>query len=437
MSNKLLHKTQRFYLVFSLAIFIIVAPLFYFITEKLYIANTDETLMLYKKEFLDHAVQKLKISDIPVWNKFNNSIKIEGTKGLKKDTLFSAFYFVGGKQENKEFGEFNGEQQEQEKEAYRELNSPIHVEGKPYTLVAKINLVESNDLMMNIALLFLILIILMLVGLFFITRKLSTNLWKPFYETLETIELFEIDKNKPLQFSTTNIEEFSRLNKSIGKLIKKNITIFENQREFVENAAHELQTPIAIFQAKIDTLIQRSDVTAGQSEILGSLNDSISRLVRLNKNLLLLSKINHNIFNETTQLSINELIQNQLDFFTEQAHQKNIQIEKRGDIDVKVIANTGLTEILLRNLLLNAIQHNVQNGRIYIRFTENKLTIVNTGTHKALSQEKLFSRFSKTHASKQGNGLGLAIVKKIADLNHWMVSYTFSNNLHFFSVQFQ
>lgn len=434
MSNKLLHKTQRIYLTFSIAIFIVVAPLFYFITEKLYLADTDETLMLYKKEFLDHSVQNLKESDIPVWNEFNNNIKIECAKGLRKDSLFSAFYLNGESQENKEFGEFN--EKKKEKEEYRELNSPIYIEGKPYTLAARINLVESNDLMLNIALLFLILIILMLLGLFLITRKLSSHLWKPFYETLRAIEHFEIDKNKSPQFPATDIEEFNRLNKSIGKLIKKNIAIYKNQREFLENAAHELQTPIAVFQAKIDTLIQRSDVTEGQSEILGSLNDSVSRLSRLNKNLLLLSKIDHNTFIGTEQISIHELIRNQLAFFSEQAYQNNIQIEKQLDVDVKVNANRGLTEILLRNLLLNAIQHNVPNGKIGIVLTKKKLTIINTGVPHALSREKLFNRFSKDHASEQGNGLGLAIVKKIADLNYWLVSYFFTNNLHSFSIQF-
>ena len=72
-------------------------------------------------------------------------------------------------------------------------------------------------------------------------------------------------------FLNSDIEEFNRLNTSIDNLIKRNILIYNNQREFVENAAHELQTPIAVFKAKIDTLIQRLDVTKGQSEILTSL----------------------------------------------------------------------------------------------------------------------------------------------------------------------
>lgn len=434
MSKKLLHKTQRIYLVFSVAMFIVVAPLFYFITEKLYIEDTDETLMLYKKEFSDHSVKGLKESDIPVWNKFNNSIKIEKEQGLKKDTIFSAFYFNGEKKGNIEYRELH--EQEQEKEAYRELNAPIIIQGKPYTLVAKINLIESNDLMTNIALLFLILIILMLLGLFIITKKISVNLWKPFYKTLETIEHFEIDKNLPPRLPDTDTEEFNRLNKSIGKLIKRNIAIYENQREFVENAAHELQTPISVFQAKIETLIQRSDITKGQSEILNSLNDSISRLIRLNKSLLLLSKIDNNQFNDITQISVQNIMYKLLDFFTEQANQKNIQIEKRMNVDIKVNANIGLTEILFKNFLLNAIQHNIRNGKIGIYFFEKQVTIVNTGVLKSLSQEKLFSRFSKSFPSDQGNGLGLAIVKKIAEINRWSVTYTFSNNLHSFSVRF-
>lgn len=434
MSKRLLHKTQRIYLMFSLAIFIVMAPLFYFITEKLYISDTDETLMLYKEEFMDHTLRNLKETDIHVWNKFNNNIKIESDKGLRKDTIFSAFYANERKQEMHEYLE--GNEIEVEKEAYRELNTPIYIEGKPFTLSVRINLVESNDLMMNIALLFLILMILMLVGLYIITRTLSANIWKPFYLTLETIEQFEIDKNKPWKFPGTGIEEFNRLNKSIDQLIRRNIAIYKSQREFIENAAHELQTPISVFQAKIDTLMQRSDVTQEQAEILNSLNKSIFRLIRLNKNLLLLSKIDTHQYNETTQFSVKNLIQNQLEFFTEQAYSKNIRIEKNLDVDIHINANFGLTEILFKNLLLNAIQHNMQNGKVSIQLSEKQVTILNSGINKALSQKILFHRFSKNLPSDRGNGLGLAIVKKIADHYHWTVSYAFSNNLHSFSVRF-
>src|SRR5690606_26525908 len=143
-----------------------------------------------------------------------------------------------------------------ENEPYRELNLPVSIEGKPYTYSARINLVETEDLMKSIALLFFIIISLLLIGLLLINKRLSLNLWKPFYETLQQIEQFEIDKSNQPKLTDTNIEEFNRLNQSIEKLIERNTSIYHSQREFIENAAHELQTPLAVFQAKIDTLIQ-------------------------------------------------------------------------------------------------------------------------------------------------------------------------------------
>ena len=230
---------------------------------------------------------------------------------------------------------------------FRELNTPISIEGEPFTLSIKVNLLESEDLILSIALLFMTILILLLFGLFFINKKLSLKLWKPFYDTLQQIENFDVDKHIQLQFPSSDIQEFNRLNSSIDTLIKRNIKIYENQREFVENAAHELQTPIAIFKAKIDTLIQRSDITEGQSEILTSLNHIISRLNRLNKNLLLLSKIEKQQFKETENFSIQALIENQFDFFIEQAEQKNIKISTSFQHDFNLNANKGLTEILI------------------------------------------------------------------------------------------
>ena len=421
MSKKLLYKTQKIYLIFSVIMFVVVAIFFYFITERLYLQDTDETLTHRKLEFIQNTISELKTTDIELWNKYNRDIKIIDIKSVKKDTFFYSSYFDNLEQEN---------------EKYRELNSPIIIEGKPYTFSARIKLVENEDFIISISILFAVITFLLLLGLIIISKKMSINLWKPFHDTLQQIERFEIDKSKQPQFLDTEIEEFNRLNISVAKLIGKNKIIFDSQREFVENAAHELQTPIAIFQANLDTLIQRSDITQEQSELLSSLIDSVSRLNRLNKNLLLLSKIDFNHFIDTEIFSMKELIEKQLDFFKEQAEQKNIELNTSFQNDFTIKANIGLTEILLNNLFLNAIRHNVKNGKLNISLSEQNLAITNTGTTEQLIQEKLFSRFSKSSASEQGNGLGLAIVKKIADLNGWTVLYTFSNNLHSFSVKF-
>lgn len=421
MTKKLLHKTSRAYLIFSVLVLSVSAPLFYYTTERLYMQETDETLLLHKNEFFKYSLPTLTISEIPNWNKYNRNVKIEPFNNIAKDTLFYSSYFDTLDAEN---------------EPYRELNTPVTIQQQTYTYTAKINLVEAEDLMKGIALLFIAVIFVLLAGLFLITRKLSATLWKPFYKTLQQIEEFEIDKTKQPNFSETNIEEFNRLNQSIEKLIERNIIIYKSQREFIENAAHELQTPLAVFQAKIDTIIQRSDVTKEQSEILGSLNENVSRLNRLNKNLLLLSKIDNESYSDKQTVSLNELIEKHTDFFAEQAKAKNITIETNLSEQLETKANPVLAEVLINNLFLNAIRHNITDGKIVITLSNRSLTFSNTGQTTVLVQEKLFNRFSKVNPSEQGTGLGLSIVKKIADNNNWSVAYNYSENLHSFSVSF-
>jgi signal transduction histidine kinase len=397
------------------------APLFYYITERLYIEETDETLILHKNEFVKYSLPTLKTADIQNWNKYNRNIKIEPFKNSGKDTIFYNSYY---------------DALDAEIEPYRELNSSIVIEGNTYTYSARINLVEKEDLMKSIAILFLVIISLLLIGLFVITKRLSINLWKPFYETLNQIEKFEIDKSNHPKFTETNIEEFNRLNNSIIKLITKNTSIYHSQREFIENAAHELQTPLAVFQAKIDTLIQNADFTQEQYKMLSSLNDSVSRLNRLNKNLLLLSKMENDIYTEKQTINLNEAIEKHIDFFTEQAKAKNLIIKTEMKEAVAVKSNPVLAEILISNLFLNAIRHNVNNGQVLVTLSNHSLTFSNTGQSQTLVADKLFNRFSKSNPSEQGNGLGLAIIKKIADLNSWKISYSFENNFHSFLVAF-
>lgn len=421
MTKKLLHKTSRVYLLFSAVLLIVSAPLFYYITERLYIEETDETLILHKNEFVKYSLPTLKTAEIQNWNKYNRNIKIEPFKNSGKDTIFYNSYY---------------DALDAEIEPYRELNASILIDGNPYTYSARINLVEKEDLMKSIAILFLVIISLLLIGLFLITKRLSINLWKPFYETLNKIEKFEIDKSNHPKITETNIEEFNRLNNSIEKLITKNTSIYHSQREFVENAAHELQTPLAVFQAKIDTLIQNADFTQEQYKMLSSLNDSVSRLNRLNKNLLLLSKMENDIYNEKQTINLNEAIEKHFDFFTEQAKAKNLIIKTEMKEAIAVKSNPVLAEILISNLFLNAIRHNVSNGQVLVTLSNHSLTFSNTGQSQTLVADKLFNRFSKSNPSEQGNGLGLAIIKKIADLNNWKISYSFANNLHSFSVAF-
>ncbi|MBK7094294.1 MAG: HAMP domain-containing histidine kinase [Saprospiraceae bacterium] len=299
MTKKLLHKTSKSYLLFTIILLVITAPAFYYVIQNLYLEDIDEGLELHKDEFLKYSSNQLKETDISSWNRYNREKKILENLYIKEDIFFYKNYYDSLSEEN---------------EPYRELYAPVFIEGKPYALSVRENVVVSEDLLISIFIIYTFLLSFLLLGLFFINKRLSANLWKPFYQTLGQIERFEIDKTNQPQLPKTNIEEFNRLNQSIEKLIEKNTSIYRNQREFVENAAHELQTPLAVFQAKIDMLIQNSDFTQKQFEILSSLNDSVFRLNRLNKNLLLLSKIENDNYSEKQIISLNDAMEKNFGF---------------------------------------------------------------------------------------------------------------------------
>ncbi|MGC4042024.1 MAG: HAMP domain-containing sensor histidine kinase [Flavobacterium sp.] len=419
MTKKLLNKTLNYYMLFSLGVLLLGIPFFFFTTRWLYFHEIDETLVVQKKEFVKFYAPKLKDDEIALFNKLNRDLQIEAIGAISKDTFY-----------NKNF--YNN----LENEPYRVLNAPVTITGKPYTFSAKINLVDNSDLIISTVIVFTVVILFLLTGLFIITRRLSTTLWKPFYQTLEQIEQFEIDKNSNPQFAGNDIDEFNRLNTALNKLIERNTLIYKSQKEFVENAAHELQTPIAIFKAKLETLIQRPDITHGQMEVLGKLNDTTSRLTRLNKNLLLLSKIESKEYNLPEDIFLIDVIKSQLSFFKEQSMAKNIQIKTSVKKNIQLYTNSFLTEIMIKNLFLNAINHNIKNGIVEINLDENSLVFLNTGEQKPLNPENLFGRFSKANPSSIGNGLGLSIIKRIVENNNWEISYAFEKGMHIFEIRF-
>jgi signal transduction histidine kinase len=422
-TQKLLNQTLRGYLLFSVLILLISMPFAYFLIQKLHLDDIDEALFLRKKEFQAYHLPTFRLSEISQWNKYNRDTKLIDTLKIpQKDSLFFQSFY---------------DELDKEVEPYRVLFVPVEIEKKPFLLLIKHNLIENEDLIFNILGLYAGLLLFLLLGLLGLTQYFSKRLWQPFYQTLQQIETFELGKTAAPNFEQTKTEEFKRLNTVLQNLIEKSISIFQNQKEFIENAAHELQTPLAVLQAKLDVFLQMPDLSQTQMQALDSLYDLLARLNRLNKNLLLLSKIDKQIFHTLENIKLKEVIENQISFFEEQALQKNITLIINNLENKWVQANLTLIEILISNLLLNAIRHNHENGKISISLSHQKLIISNTGQANALPANKLFQRFAKIDTSTQGNGLGLAIIKKIADLYGWEVAYTFENELHVFEVVFE
>ncbi|MBK9453282.1 MAG: HAMP domain-containing histidine kinase [Bacteroidetes bacterium] len=422
MAKKLLTQTLRANMLVSALILIVSIPLFFRITEGLAVEDSDEALQLRKKEFLHYTLPTLQLDEIAFWNKVNRDVTIlPEDQNLKRDSVFGQFFYDTLDAEN---------------EPYRVLLTPVTIEGRPFTFMARMNQIESEDFLNSITQLFVAVILMSLLGMYLITRWQSKRLWRPFYDTLTVMENFEIEKSQFIELGGSKTLEFERLNLVLRKLMEKNRRAFALQREFVDSAAHELQTPLAIMQTQIDMMMQRQDLNEAQGEMLENLESSISRLQRLNKNLLLLSKMESQVYAANEDISVTAILKSLLPFFQEQAIAQQIAFKTTVSEDLRLMANPALLEIAVSNLLLNAIRHNVFQGTVEIQLVKGKLRVTNTGIGEALPQEEVFQRFSKISSKSKGNGLGLSVVKKIADLNHWQLSYCFEDQKHVFSLDF-
>lgn len=419
--TKLLNKTTRSFLIYAVLILLASAPAFYFISQWLYVYETDEVLIFHKEDFIKGTQHKFAEGDIVAWNKYNRDVEIVPDMGVSTDSIVGKSLY---------------EPTSGEMEPFRILYAPVTINNKKFTYIEKTNLVEMEGMVVSIAMMFLCIIVILLAGIIYISRESAAKIWQPFYDTLRKIQDFEIDKNREPNFAPTDIKEFDSLNKSIEKLIEKNTAIYKSQREFVENAAHELQTPLALFQTKVDLLAQYEGLPEEVSDMVGALTNDISRMNRLNKNLLLLSKIDNDTYLEKQLVQMNNLLEKHIDFFKEQGEPKNLSFKLELDVQLSVTTNPALAEVLVNNLFMNAIRHNVQDGEIIITTTQNAVTFANNGSNQSLSADRLFNRFAKENPSSQGNGLGLAIIKKIAELNHWDISYYFKGGKHHFTITF-
>ncbi|MDR0863501.1 MAG: HAMP domain-containing histidine kinase [Candidatus Symbiothrix sp.] len=296
---------------------------------------------------------------------------------------------------------------------------------------------EAQEIIVAATWLQMLFFIGLMLGFVLITQLVMKRLWTPFYQTLNLIEQFNIRKNELPPFPETTIREFSQLNKALEKLVSNNLQAYKTQKEFTENASHEMQTPLAVFQSKLDILLQQPNLSEEQLFIIQSLYDVTSRLVRMNKNLLLLAKMDNLQFLDTEALNVPQIISESLSFLSEQAEAHSIHIEM--DIAAEqhlVQANKILLESLINNLIANAIKHNIPNGAITISFQDSKLTIKNTGVTKALDKTVLFRRFVRMNERTKGSGLGLAIVQQICGLYQWQIAYWYEDEMHQFTVKF-
>jgi signal transduction histidine kinase len=289
-----------------------------------------------------------------------------------------------------------------------------------------------TDLFLITCLAFILLSIILVVVNYWISKKL----WVPFYHTLEKIKDFNIDEKLQLNLSPSGIIEFDRLNRVLNTMSEKIRADFLNLKEFTEDASHEIQTPLSIIKSKLELLFQSENLTDKQAENIRAIYEAATRLSKLNYSLQLISKIQNQQYSAIGKVDVAALIDKFLFNFQEIIEQKNIRIYRNYNKAIPLNMNADLAEILISNLLGNAIKHNVEEGWVNISLDDKELIITNTGYRLSFNPNDLFKRFRKGDISSDSSGLGLSIVNKIASLYHMKIEYLLDGNIHTLRLAF-
>lgn len=324
-----------------------------------------------------------------------------------------------------------------ETEPARVLITIFRTEDERYMeLVVYTPTIEKLDLLRAILgwIIFLYVLLLLII--------LSINIWvfrknmKPLYVLLKWLDSSQLGKkNEPLE-NTTKITDFRKLNAATMAFAERGEKLFEQQKTFIGNASHEMQTPLAICRNRLEMLMEDETLTEHQLNELIKTHQTLENLTRMNRSLLLLCKIENGQFADTRSVCLNDILAHYLDDYKEVYAYRNITVTVTTDSSFCVEMNDSLVSVLVTNLLKNSFVHNIDGGFIYIKITANTFEISNTG-EKPLDRERIFERFYQGQKKEGSTGLGLALVDSICKANHLTIDYTYVENRHIFTISKQ
>jgi signal transduction histidine kinase len=417
---KLLTKTTVYFLLIMLPVF--TAGAFYLYTK-------------FNKE-IKHETDEELVNDKLQWMRYLDTASVNNPVFSIKTPEFNLQPTESAPQPKHKLKGVNIYQEPENTYApFRQLTQVIRLNNKNYELVLRKSLIEKDDLVNNIIHVMLAAFGGLLLFVLLSNWLISKSVWKPFYRSLDKIQKLQLNKLETIVFERTATHEFNQLNTALGAMTTRIHGDYTSMKELTEDAAHEMQTPLAIAQSKLELLLQDDTLSEAQLNSILTSYDELQRLSRLNHNLLLLAKIENQQYPITEQPDLCAVVEKYLSLFEELIKEKELHIHKEMTTTAPWPLHPALTDILVSNLLGNAIKYNYPQGNISIQLTPDTFTVSNTSHLPEIPDSVLFQRFKKhNNGYTNSNGLGLAIVKKMADSYHFHLTYNYANSQHTFRV---
>ncbi|HTN21771.1 MAG TPA: HAMP domain-containing sensor histidine kinase [Pelobium sp.] len=419
---KLLNYSAQKSLTFSIILVLLSIPIFYVVLNQLFIHSVDESLeqqATLLPEYTNHIDSE---EDLILWKDLDWDVVI--SPATDKISPKKPYTVEEYSKTNHEF------------EQYRVLEKKVLLLNREYIIAFKSSLIEKDDLIQAVLGLLVTLLIFLTAGSLYINHYISKKIWTPFRAVLDYLTIYDLDKGDKAWDTKLKITEFNELTASINDLTHRSREAYIAQKEFTENASHELQTPLAIIKSKLELFLQQETLSEEQSLLIDEMNKALSGMEKLNINLLLLVKMDNGQYQLDEEFSVIELVEQSISELSFLSEPTSITIKFKINAKVTLLGNKLLYNQLIRNLLVNAISYSKDASNIEIVLNEKSLQFINSGNPHSFDASQLFRRFSKHDLAKTGNGLGLSISSKITSLHQQSLSYNYADGLHRFTIGF-
>ena len=323
-----------------------------------------------------------------------------------------------------------------EKEPARVITSIFHdAAGNYYELTVTTPTFEKVDLFEAVLGWIVVLYVALLVIVLTITMIIFRRGLQPLYDLLHWLDAYRPGGRPERVPNNTDVEEFRRLNVALQQAVDRSEELFERQSQFIGNASHELQTPLAIIGNRVEWLLDSTTITEEEAGELFKIKKTLSRAVRLNKTLLLLTKIDNGQFPESVEVDLVQMIRESAESYGDVYAEREVSVTQSLPAEFKVEMNESLAATLVTNLIKNAFVHSSNGSEVHISIAGRTLTISNAG-EEPLDKEHIFERFYQAARKEGSTGLGLALVAAICRYYNLRLEYFFADGKHHFEVEF-
>ena len=320
-----------------------------------------------------------------------------------------------------------------EEKSYRRLTTAINVNDTYYTIRLYEEVASWEHISRTILLSVLAGLLIWILLLYILNQFVLDKVLAPFYETVTTLEHISNPSDLNETFPETTTYEINVLNRALNSMMQHIRSSFEDQKQFIQNASHELLTPLSIIRQKAEKILSNAESLDKRTiKAAGNIQDTAVRLSRLSNALLLISRIENRQYSLDEDVEITNITENVIDELSDFIKMKQLTLEKEFDCSINVKGNSELIRAAIYNIVQNAIKYTPSGTSIILQTKCNgeqrSFSVLDEGP--GIPNEFLdsvFDRFQKTQNHTDGfdddsPGLGLSIVQSISRLHNFRCS---------------